>query len=975
MILRSRTAVGVAAAALVATVLVSPLQGAEPATAATDPDANLLANASFETGDAPEGLADWSPWSSRSVPYFSSSTETVSDGAKSLHLNDDSKDYGGGMLSAAMPVTERTAYEVNLEVFQVSGTFSVWAYFLDSAGEQLSSKWQSVRSGPEKWERVFLDFDAPAGATQAKVMVYSGNGPVADVYVDDLYFGLPGESGHERPVPPSVPDTVVANDPALNYVGTPVGSRITRNAVVGQEDGVWMTYGVFKGVEETGYPATLVVARLDDGEVVRKVPLPGSDFAQEIRRASDGKIYVATVGEYALWVYDPATTKARKIGVINPASPADGYSWAMTAGNDGEMYIGTYPKGLLYRYDPATDAIENLGAVEPAQSYIHGLAFDAERGNLYVGTGGNSAQIWKVTPDGTKTALLNEQNAPGATSESFSSTFTFVDDRLFSRITNQMIVIGADDEVKYWKGAGSDMHGYWVTPRPDQPEHYIYVFGKTFWEYDATTGTTRDLGIAASGYLNDGHWVESTEPGWEGWTLMASTSKGVIRMNPAKGISEAHDVVYATPTSVQRLFNGPDSMYASGYMIGLAPFDGETGDAGSSIQSGQYEAAEVRNGKLLLAAYGNARLMEYDPATGAAPRQIYSLQDQDQDRPRMDYDPETDRVYMGTVAHYGSNQGALTRYDFATDTRTTYTTEIVKDQSVMSVLAHDGLVYLGTTIDGALGAPESDQTEGHFIVWDPEAEKVVHDFTPVAGDEGVTGLIVGPDGLIWGVSEDTVFKYDPKSGEIVFSEKLLRHRYGTGTVWMWGQLAVGADGNVYGTNRFSFFKIDAETMAYTDIVPTTVMGSPIMNAVANDDGDIFFSHGPYVFRYDVPDSAPACTTVLSDTISGGLTVVDGEVACGADVTIRGGVTVEEGGTLRLDQSIVRGALTADRADAVSITETHLSGAVSITNTTGKVVFSGNDVRGSLACDGNAEGIDDLGAPNAITGASAGCLAG
>lgn len=290
----------------------------------------------------------------------------------------------------------------------------------------------------------------------------------------------------------------------------------------------------------------------------------------------------------------------------------------------------------------------------------------------------------------------------------------------------------------------------------------------------------------------------------------------------------------------------------------------------------------------------------------------------------------------------------------------------------MSVLAHDGLVYLGTTIDGALGAPASDQAEGHFIVWDPEAEKVVQDIVPVAGDDGVTGLIVGPDGLIWGVSEDTVFKYDPKAEQITYSEKLLRHRYGSGTVWMWGDLAVGADGNVYGTNRFSFFKIDAETMAYSDIVPTTAMGSPIMNAISDDDGDILFSHGPYVFKYDVEQGEPACTIILDERVDDGLVVAADEVVCGSGVDIRGGATIAASGTLRLDHSSVHGALTADRAAAISISDTHLAGAVTITNTVGVVVFAGNDVRGSFACAGNAAGLEDHGAPNAITGAIVGC---
>src|SRR5690606_4992916 len=156
-------------------------------------------------------------------------------------------------------------------------------------------------------------------------------------------------------------------------------------------------------------------------------------------------------------------------------------------------------------------------------------------------------------------------------------------------------------------------------------------------------------------------------------------------------------------------------------------------------------------------------------------------------------------------------------------------------------------------------------------------------------------------------------------GEIVYSEPILAHRYGTSTVWMWGDLEIGSDGNVYGTDRFSFFRIDADTMEYSEIVPDPVMGSPLMNAVANPDGDILFSHGPYVFRYDVPGSAePACSIELDSRVEGGLEVADGEVACGTNVTINGEVIVHAGGALRIVGSSVRGGISSEGATAVRI---------------------------------------------------------
>jgi hypothetical protein len=298
-------------------------------------------------------------------------------------------------------------------------------------------------------------------------------------------------------------------------------------------------------------------------------------------------------------------------------------------------------------------------------------------------------------------------------------------------------------------------------------------------------------------------------------------------------------------------------------MLGLAPFDSVTGAAGETVQAGQFESSAVRDGKMLLGTYGHGRLMEYDPATGANPRQIFTLQAEKQDRPfGLDYDPVSDRAFMGTVPYYGHNQGALAVHDFGTGQTTVYKEEIVTEQSVIDVLFHDGLVYIGTTIDGGLGATPSGQTDAHFIVFDPDTGQVVKDLVPVPGDEGVTGLMLGPDGLIWGVSEDTVFKYDPATEQIVYSEKLLGARYGTSTVWAFAYLNIGADGNVYGTNRSSLFRIDPDTMEYTRLVDG--IGN-YANVDAN--GDIFFSHGVHLFRYDVPEPEPELVEVTPAAVT------------------------------------------------------------------------------------------------------------
>ncbi|MET8055381.1 ParB/Srx family N-terminal domain-containing protein [Streptomyces microflavus] len=117
------------------------------------------------------------------------------------------------------------------------------------------------------------------------------------------------------------------------------------------------------------------------------------------------------------------------------------------------------------------------------------------------------------------------------------------------------------------------------------------------------------------------------------------------------------------------------------------------------------------------------------------------------------------------------------------------------------------------------------------------------------------------------------------------------------------------------------------------------------------------------------EPAPACTTRITGTRNGPLTVTGG-VTCVDRAALRGPVTVRAGAALVLTGSTLEGPLQADRAAAVHVCGSSVTGPLAISRTTGPVRLGGpgctaNSVTGAVVLTGNTGGV--LLAANRITG--------
>ncbi|GIP38962.1 hypothetical protein J31TS4_22420 [Paenibacillus sp. J31TS4] len=826
--------------ALVTSLL--PLGGGS-ASAAEEPPPPAVFNPGFEEAD---GLSGWTRSFGVGIAENTAVASTAEkyEGARSLLLDDRSAVHPLGMESTPFAVTPAAGYSVSAMMKVETGSMALYIRFFDANGTKIgeAANWLTPTDGA--WAKNAVSAVVPDKAVTGTVLLYSSGAGVTRGYADAVGIE-PNRTG------------------TFERIGGIVKGMINEDSAIGSENGKPVLYSVFKGRGET--PTVFAVIDALSREVLGTYPMPGVEAAWGVKVATDGQVYIGTHYNGGLYRYNPGTKQFDYLGQFG----SETHVFSMVAGPNGKIFAGTYPGGRLYEYDPAAGAIQDLGRPDPEEKYLRSLAYDAERNVLYAGAGGTKSRIYKIGPDGSKKGLLSTLIPGGGDSYAWPYGMDFEEDRLFVKFSNgDLLVVRPDDTIDYYDPAGMDIHSGQVAAIPGQPGRVLFTLGANFYAYDSASRSS-ELVAKVEGGVNfqDGRFVDLQSPEWPGQTFVGLGSYGnVMYYNQDTGRTAVQPVQYeGAPILIQSIHQGTEGkIYAAGYMSGFTSYDPATGAVSETNPLGQIESSAIRNGKLLLGAYAGGRVLEYDPNqpfSAQNPRQLFDLRAYDQDRPfAMVYDEEHDRLFVGTVPNTTSLQGALAMYDFATG-RLEVFRNLALNQSVISLAYKDGLVYVGTTVYGGLGTSGPTETNAKLVVFDPATKRKVFETIPVSGRKGVTGLTIAPDGSLWGVAEDMIFKFDTASRKVVSKIAKLRRYSASGTTWTWGFLRFAPDGNLYGTSRGQFFMVKPETLEF-------VMLNGSYGNYLNIDasGHLYFSdNDTTLWKYTPPgmepaDEAPPVTT-------------------------------------------------------------------------------------------------------------------
>lgn len=716
--------------------------------------------------------------------------------------------------------------------------------FYDASRQKITTAAAAVSRSAD-WTTVKTQFTAPKGTRFLSVDLTAATPSGTPAYFDDVLVSR-----------------------QFTGLGAQLADVFVRTATFANDKaGRALAYVVTDGGKNT--PAHLVEIDVDSGTLVRSVNLnagsPAGSWASTT--AADGTIYVASFQPGMLWSYKPGAAKATRLAVI----PGAQVPFGLAAGPGGVVYIGGYPDGIVYRYVPGKKGvIPYINAKKiTGQHYVRSLAVDATTRTLYIGTGTRAG----VLACGERTRICSNILPTALRTQQFAYQLAAAPGKVFVYLdpSNDLAVLDvtAMPDGTYRGTLAATVKGvsYPGASSPVEGKVYYRTAKGTLNAYALDNGATP---VAAASFPATRGWGAvqlQDQARYPGATLLAATGSpggvDITRYNLATGkVSRTRIAdLPGAPIVIQSIGRGPDgNIFSGGYLAGgLASYAPMRGPALAAVPGvGQPESMTAVGDTLYLGTYPNAIIKTYRPVTSSAAGDgdvpvdpppaptalpICNLKAQGQDRPYA-LAEGGGKVYIGTAAGYGQRKGSLTIYDPASG-KCTVKRDIVKDQSIVSLLYSDGIVYGGSLVWGGLGIKPS-QSQARLLTYNATTGAAKAIPLPVAA-ASVEGLVAGPGGNIWMMAQNWLLIYSPRAGRFVSWQRLFPElsypKPPLNATWRVSAydafLAVGGDGQIYGTihGRY-FFRIDTKTRK-----PTVLYAGAVGGLTTDALGSLYFIRG------------------------------------------------------------------------------------------------------------------------------------
>lgn len=319
---------------------------------------------------------------------------------------------------------------------------------------------------------------------------------------------------------------------------------------------------------------------------------------------------------------------------------------------------------------------------------------------------------------------------------------------------------------------------------------------------------------------------------------------------------------YETPGArIYSMAKGPDGVIygGTGHPTYVFRFDVETGDLRAMQHSGGHVNAIATQGdKVYLAMYAGGAIYEYDvsmpwaPDDEANPNPVRVVE---HGRPEivrpsaLKAHPDGRHLIMAGSPRGGRTAGGLFIYDIEQQAG-----ELISHADLLENLNTRGLVALPngdlvgttTTRPGTGGQRRADEAELYILDW--ENRKVAWRET-ILPDEELGDLILGPDGLVYGITVDaTLFVFDPEARKLLHEESLSEYGEPAGSQAP-RHVARGADDEIYMLFEEAIVSLSPGSFEHRKLAESP---DEIRVGIVVDGDRIYFSSYTDLWSYQIP---------------------------------------------------------------------------------------------------------------------------
>ena len=620
-----------------------------------------------------------------------------------------------------------------------------------------------------------------------------------------------------------------------------------------------------------------VAVDLVTSKVILDTRLP-SGYANEGMTYSsvDNAVFMAN-GSGDLYEYQVGGTSVTDVGT----SIAGQTIWSLAAGPDGTIWGGTYPGGDIFSYDPTTGAFHDYGQAISGQTYVDSL--DPTASGVYFGSQPDDdfGELDPSTDTVTQIALPSAYaGQPGET-----DGVTVVGSLIFVGIeANVNAILVYDTSSDSWVSTINPVSDFTVSPpNPANPDLVYYRGSSDIYSFNISTYAITSTGWAPNAIPGAWAWVPLDETNYPGYTLYFTyyTDDRIYGYNlTTKASYYDEPSVQGSGDQLISLGEGSNGdVYAGAYLTppGMGQWDPTTDSWSVLGGSGQVEGYGTYNGEMVFGRYPEGDLYYDDITKGWDTSSPVAIGDY-QNRP-VAFAEINDLEAVGSVPESGLLGGDISMWDPTTGALTVYHDPVADNQTPVSLVAYDGLLWGGTSINGGYGVTGT-ATSGELFAFDPTTGKLVFHMVPKKGAVNVSALTLY-DGILWFLADGTLVEFNLKTHRIMH-EKTLATGYDGSQYGIEHHIVID-QGRMFLTTSYELFYVDPVTWQSRELY-----SGPASDLVQDGNGQLYFVQEPsYVYRYDLP------TTVYTPTVTAGVTRKWGRSLVTLDASEPGGVGIWE----------------------------------------------------------------------------------